>query len=80
MTAYSVLIPATMSIEITVEADSEEEAKEKAFDVPFELQIDAEESDKEKIYLHEFELHQHVTTGNVCYAVLNDIEVIEIEV
>lgn len=80
MAKFAVQIPCTMAIEVTVEASSKEEAKEKAFDVDFGVCIDKEFSDlSADPTIVEWEAHEQVTRGNVFLGVLNDIDVTEIK-
>jgi len=65
MAKYFVGLPVTMEICVEVEADSEQEAVEKGFGV--EWSITAEGCD-----ILNSEVHEHVTQGNCCSAVLND--------
>jgi hypothetical protein len=73
MPQYSVLIPATCSIQVQVEAEDEESAKDAAFDVNFQIDVTG------GAVLHEFETHEDVTEGNVFYGVLNSITVERID-
>ena len=76
MAKYSVLIPCTLSVDVTVEADSEEEALTKALDLDFSVKID-DGADNAKI--HEFEAHEEIVKGNVFYGVQNEVEVMLID-
>ena len=76
MTKYSVLIPCTLSVDVTVKADSEEEALSKAFDVDFSVKID---DGADKATIHEFEAHEEIVKGNVFYGVQNEVEVMLID-
>jgi len=76
MAKYSVLIPCTLSVDVTVEADSEEEALSKALDVDFSVKID---DGADKAMIHEFEAHEEIVKGNVFYGVQNEIEVMLID-
>jgi len=73
MKKYCVSIPATMAIHIYVEAETEEKAIEKAFEVEFTLNLDGL-----GVEIGEFETHHTVCRGNVLSAVLNSVEVEEI--
>lgn len=64
MTDYVVRIPITGYVIVEVEAESEEEAIEKAFNS--EILSDN---------IEEWELHQQVVTGNVYHGMLNSIEI-----
>lgn len=70
MAKYHVMIPATAAIWFDVEADTEEEAIEAAFNSDFSIDFRGDNCE-----LAEIELHHHVTRGNVCSAVLNSIDV-----
>lgn len=67
MNKYIVSVPLTGAIHVEVEAASAKEAKERAWDKINELGDKAGEV--------EWEFHNQVTEGNVCHAVLNEIEV-----
>ncbi len=73
--SYSVLVPATMSISILVEAESEEDAVEAAFSAPFSLKIKMDKDADCGAEIGEFEMHRKVCRGNMFYGVLNEIEV-----
>lgn len=70
MPTYYVNIPATMAITVTVEAENEEEAKEKALEVPLYVTVRGGD-------LQEYETHEQVCEGYVYNGVLNEIEVEE---
>lgn len=72
---YEVLVPASACISVFVEADTEEEAMEKALNCYLHIEVTSIGSNVE---LTDFETHTHITTGNVCHAVHLDIEAIEI--
>jgi len=65
MSKWFVGLPVTMEVVVEVEAESEEEAIEKGFDV--EWSISAEGCD-----IVNSESHMFVTQGNCCSAVLNE--------
>jgi hypothetical protein len=67
MNKYIVSIPLVGSMHIEVEAESASAAKERAWD---EFNEHGEKAGE-----IEWELVEHVTTGNVLHAPLNDIEV-----
>lgn len=73
MKEYCVTMPATMSIHAYVEADSKEQAIEKAFNAEFTLEIKGK-----NIEIGEFETHDIICRGNVLSAVLNEVEVEEV--
>lgn len=65
MPKYEVHLPVTMDVAIEVEADNEEEAIKKAFDVEWTAKFEGAECCNS-------EAHNHITRGNCCSAVLND--------
>lgn len=66
---FTVGIPITGYISIEVEAESEEEAFEKAW-----------ESDKLTLEnVEEWEAHEKVSRGNISYAVMADMQVLHVE-
>tara|TARA_R110000772_G_scaffold43692_2_gene100662 strand:- start:809 stop:1027 length:219 start_codon:yes stop_codon:yes gene_type:complete len=67
---YWVTIPVDCHVVVSVHADSEEEAKEKALETDIEIDIKGAE-------LEHFELMESVHTGNVCHITHWDIEVEE---
>ena len=73
---YEVLIPLTGYVSVIVEAESSEEAKDKAFVEDFYIDL---KSESNNVQLQEFETHEHIVRGNVFYGTLNEIEVEEIE-
>lgn len=75
MPKYDVRIPATAVFTITVEAESEEEAKEIAFDTPIRLQVQTTQG----LQLEELETHECIMEGDVFYGLLNDVEVMEVK-
>jgi len=69
---YSVRIPVTGFVEVTIEADSPADAIDRALD----LEIDIDEP---MMYDHcEFETHEIITDGNMFYGAINEVEVEEI--
>lgn len=72
MALYSVLIPCTLSVNVEVEANSEEEALSRAYGVDFSVKID---DGSDKAAVHELEAHTQVVKGNVFYGVQNIPEV-----
>jgi len=73
---FDVFIPCTVSICVTVDAESEEEAKQLALDAPWRIKIDANGCDNTMdIAICEFEAHEQIAKGNVFYGVQNKIEV-----
>ena len=69
---YSVRIPVTGFVEVTIEAESPDDAIDRALD----LEIDIDEP---MMYDHcEFETHEVIWNGNVFYGIINEIEVEEI--
>lgn len=73
MTAYTVKIPMTGYIIVPVEAENRDDAISKAWDADWRLKIESDDG----VELGEIETHSAVTRGNVCGAVLNEIEVDE---
>ena len=65
MKQFTVRIPITGYVEVSVDADDIDAAIDKAFDV---ATIDN---------IEEWDLHRTVTEGNVCHAMLNKIEIYE---
>lgn len=75
MPTYSVQIPVTGSIIVTVDAETPEAAKVAAWDLA-DFKVVPEHPDAAEAA--EFEFHEHVTKGNVCSAACNDINVEEV--
>ena len=67
MKNYFVRVPISGFVEVEVQAESESEAIDKAFD--------SEDLNLENV--GEWEVHEHICTGNVCHASLTDIECYE---
>jgi hypothetical protein len=65
---YGVCIPITGFVYVEVEAGSKREAIDKAF-----------EQDLSEAEIEEWNLHEHVTEGNVCHATLNSARAEEIK-
>jgi hypothetical protein len=65
MKEFSVRIPVTAYVEILVEAEDEDEAIDKAFDTATLNDV------------VEWDLHKKICEGNVCHALLNEIDIIE---
>jgi hypothetical protein len=74
MAEYLVTIPIAGSISITVDADSEDDAKEKANNI-----LDEEDWDKmligesSDVSLDELEAYESIVEGNVCHVSCNEI-------
>ena len=68
MKKFNVEIPLSGSIWYQVEASSEEEAIDKAFEVDWSIRFESEN----ECDLVELNLLRHVVEGNVSYATLND--------
>lgn len=68
MKGYSVAVPFTGVVYLTVEAETEQDAIEFAMNADVTLEVEGNEVDT-----YEWEMHEHVTTGNVFYGVRNDI-------
>jgi len=66
MPKYVVDIPIAGYVSLEIEADSKEEAIDKAFAQGFE--------DED---IMELEMYEHITEGNVCSAPLNDLHIEE---
>ena len=75
MPRYTVTIPCTMAVVVSVEADDEEGAKEAAFNVDFNVELKGDPDASPEII--EFETHEQITKGNVYYGCINEMEVIE---
>lgn len=73
MGKYFVTVPVDCSVELTIEANSEEEAKEKALKAEINVTIEGEGNPT----FGDFELIPRVNQGNVCYITQWDIEVEE---
>jgi hypothetical protein len=67
MATYAISMPITGFIYKEVEADSEEQAKEKFHQL--ELKTDD---------IEDWEIHNHVTQGNMFYGMLNDVDIEEV--
>lgn len=77
---FNVFVPCTASVCVTVDADSEEEAKQLALDAEYGIKVDAKGCDDTvNVEIHEFEAHTRITMGNAFYGVQNEIEVCEAE-
>lgn len=76
MSKYLVNIPFTGYLSVEVEADSLSEAKEKVWDEDLSFSI---EKLSDNVDIGEVELHEYVTRGNVCSAVLSEIDGMEID-
>lgn len=72
MKKYNVIIPCTMGVMVTVEAEDEEAAKEASFQVDFRVNIVGDNAE-----LVEFETHDEISYGNVYCGCVNKIEVLE---
>lgn len=70
MNEYWVKIPVDACIAVCVDAESEEEAKEKALTTPFDITLDTPD-----VSLECFEPVEKIIEGNVCYASQWEIEV-----
>ena len=75
MPIYTVIIPCTLAIAVTVEAENEEAAKEAAFKVDFNLAIESVGEGNPEII--DFESHNQITRGNVYSGCINEMEVEE---
>lgn len=75
MPHYNVIIPCTMAVCVTVEAENEEAAKEAAFDVPWNLDIKSDSDASPDIV--EMDCHSEIVTGNVYHGCINEMYVEE---
>ena len=75
MPRYNVIMPCTMSILLSVEAENKEAAKNAAFQLDFSIEISGEGEPE----ILEFESHETVCRGNIFCGVLNEIEVEDAE-
>lgn len=66
MKDYTILIPFTGYVSVTVEAENSDDAVEIAF-----------EKATIEDHLEEWDLHEKVNQGNVSYALLNEIQIYE---
>ena len=62
-----------MTVLVEVHADDEKQAKDKAFETDFRVEV------KDGGEVLEFESHEQIVRGNVFYGVQNEIEVNEID-
>ena len=69
MKEYTVLVPITGYVEVIVDAESEQDAIDKA--------MDDEDINLDDVV--EWDMTQHITEGNIFYGIKNDIEVFENE-
>jgi hypothetical protein len=77
---FNVFVPCTASICVTVDAESEEEAKQLALDAEYGIKVDTKGCDDTvNVEIYEFEAHTQITKGNTFYGVLNEIEACEAE-
>ena len=75
MPEYNVLIPCTMSISVVVEAENEEEAKNKALDVDLRVKLESDDPVGPEIY--DVGMHRQIVQGNVYYGCTNEMGVEE---
>ncbi len=73
MKTYYVSIPCTMTVCVTVDAETEEEAKQKAFGVDFDVNVTGDND----ACLQDFEAHEQIVKGSVFYGVQNEVDVTE---
>ena len=81
MSEYAVTIPFAGHVEVYVEADSEEDAKEKAWDklnneTEFHIKDEKEVDDVELV---EFEFYDKLVSGNVCYVSRWEVDVDKVD-
>ncbi len=71
---YEVLIPVAGAVSVMVEAESEEEAVQKALEVDCVFNVIS----KDGAELHEIDFYEQITQGNILYAPYNEIEADEV--
>ncbi len=76
MSEYCVVVPVAGAMNINVEADSEEEAIEKAMNASWSAKVKSDDKDISMDFL-ELDLYEKLSEGNVSYAPYNEIEVIK---
>jgi hypothetical protein len=76
MKTYAVLVPCTVSICFEIEAENVEDAIDKALETDLTARVVDQHGND--IDVEDFEMHRHVTQGNVFYGVLDRIEVNEV--
>ena len=76
MKQYTVYIPITMEIEVTITATNQQEAENKALDLPMIFDVATTQKGANPNIL-QIESHRNITNGNTCHAVRNNIEVKE---
>lgn len=65
MKEFTIMIPMTGYVEVTVQADDEDSAIDKAFELATLEDV------------AEWDLHRNITQGNVSHALKNEIEIYE---
>lgn len=75
MPKYSVLVPIAGAIYVEVEADSIDEAEDKAFEADWSINF----SSNDGAELHELEPYSKLVEGNVCRTYYTQIDAEEIE-
>jgi len=78
MKTYSVLMPFAGSMTLEVEAENEDDAKEKFYEEIEQVSFKMAETDKKGIDVC-WDFHEKIVGGNVCYAEWNNMEIEEIE-
>lgn len=73
MRKYFVTVPATLALNIRVEAESVDDAIEKAFSHPFTLNIKNDPNND--VIIEDFNTHQIIAEGNVFHGCINEISV-----
>ena len=74
MKKYNISVPFTGYFNVTIDADNEEDAIEKAFECePFN------DSSKDGSYVEELQYHREVNRGNCTSVTLNEIDIEEVE-
>lgn len=75
MTKYSVDIPIAGYIYAEIEANSKEEAKEKAFELDWNIDFKS----KDGASLEELDVYDKIIEGNICHLWCREIDINEIE-
>jgi hypothetical protein len=72
---YWVQVPVTMSIGISVDAESPEAAKAAVFEADFGFKVIGKAAKRAEI--NEWQMHEEIVTGNVFHGVINRMSVEE---
>lgn len=73
MKTYDVILPIAGSIYMEIEADSEKEAIEKAFQTDWDIKIEC----NGEHHIDELEAYEKIVEGNVCYVSTTEAEALE---